>query len=117
MKLVGTIFLAILITSVFSILSVPYTYSANTPKAVIQGRVLLRYRGKLWGWAWAQVHFVNEQGEEFTAYSNYGGIYWIRVPSGEYAVHASIGWYSGVPVNATFDGGRTQYNLYINITS
>ena len=109
--------MAILITSVFAIMAFPYTYSANPSKAAVHGQVYLRYKARVWGWAWAKVHFVNEQGEEFTAPSTYGGTYWIRVPPGEYSVYATIGWYSGVPVNATFYGGRTQYNCYINITS
>jgi len=64
------------------------------------------------GW---EVHFIAEDGTEYTAYSNGGGVYWLKLPRGNYTAYAEYAWYKSEEMEVKIDAGRTPINFYVEI--
>ena len=118
-KLQSIILLSSLALSFLLMTSVLNTYPVESmaPKSGVIGNVYVKYQGQHWGWAWATVHFINEEGEEFTAYSNYRGIYWMYLPSGDYTAYATFAWYECNQTEVHIEGGKNTINFFIILST
>jgi hypothetical protein len=81
----------------------------------VYGFVYMRYYIFCSGIAWAEVHFIAEDGTEYNAYSNGGGVYYLKLPRGTYTVYADYAWYKSEEVEVIIDVGSTPINLYVEI--
>jgi len=79
------------------------------------GFTYMRYYIFCAGVAWAEVHFIADDGTEYTAYSNGGGVYWAKLPRGTYTAYAEYAWYKSEEMEVKIDAGRTPINFYIEI--
>ncbi len=79
------------------------------------GFVYMRYYIFCAGIAWAEVHFIAEDGTEYTAYSNGGGVYWLQLPRGTYTAYAEYAWYRSEEMEVRIDAGRTPINFFVEI--
>jgi hypothetical protein len=85
------------------------------PLGTAYGFTYMRYYIFCAGVAWAKVYFIAEDGTEYTAYSNGGGVYYARLPRGNYTAYAEYAWYKSEEMEVKIDRGRTPINFYVEI--
>ena len=114
MKLISSILLVTLVLSIFSVVALYSVHSQPTlyPTRPVSGKVYMEYRHqRRMGVAWAKVHFINDEGEEFTAYSNWKGSYSLDLEPGNYTAYANLAWYSCNQTEAHVDENQ-RYVLF-----
>ena len=118
LKLISSILLVTLVLSIFSVVALYSVHSQPTlyPTRDVSGKVYIEYRHqRRMGVAWAKVHFINDEGEEFTAYSNWKGSYRLDLEPGNYTAYANLAWYScnQTEVYVNENMRHAQFNFFI----